>query len=63
MERVGFLGVMMEGGKPIQLGLRLKLIDGKISEAEHLIARDLRDTSLTNLKTPRPGLLANRAAG
>ncbi len=58
VEQVGFLGVMMEGGKPIELGLRLKLTDGKISEAEHLIARDLRETSLANLKTPRPGLLA-----
>jgi hypothetical protein len=61
-EQVGFLCVMKEhgkdGDKPIQLGLRLKLKDRKITEAEHLIARDLRENSLKNLQTPRPGLLA-----
>jgi hypothetical protein len=61
-QQVGFLCMMQEhgkdGDKPIQFGLRLKLKDGKIVEAEHLIARDLRETSLKNLQTPRPGLLA-----
>jgi hypothetical protein len=61
-QQVGFLGVMKEhgkeGDKPIQLGLRLKLKDGKIVEAEHLVARDLRENSLNNLQTPRPSLLA-----
>jgi hypothetical protein len=57
-QQVGFLCVLKEGDKPIQLGLRLKLRDGKITEAEHLIARNLRENSLKNLQTPRPGLLA-----
>lgn len=57
-EQVGFIGMMQENGKPIQFGLRLKLRDGKIVEAEHLIARDLRPTSLKNLETPRPVFLA-----
>ncbi len=60
-EQVGFLCVMKEhgkdGDKPIQLGLRLKLENGKITEAEHLIARNLMENSLKNLQTPRPGLL------
>jgi hypothetical protein len=57
-EEVGFLCVMTESDKPIELGLRLKIRDGKIVEAEHLIARNLTDHSLKNLETPRPGLLA-----
>ena len=57
-QQVGFLCMMKEGDKPIQVGLRLKLKDGKIVEAEHLVARDLRENSLKNLQTPRPGLLA-----
>ncbi len=57
-QQVGLLCVMREGDKPIQLGLRLKLKDGKITEAEHLIARNLPESSLKNLQTPRPGLLA-----
>jgi hypothetical protein len=58
-QEVGFLCVMKEhekeGDKPIQLGLRLKLKDGKIVEAEHLTARGLRSNGLKNPQTPRPG--------
>jgi hypothetical protein len=57
-QQVGLLCVMKEGDKPIQLGLRLRLKDGKITEAEHLIARNLPESSLKNLQTPRSGLLA-----
>jgi hypothetical protein len=61
-QQVGFLGMLKEHDKdtdkPIQLGLRLKLKDGKIVEAEHLIARNLFETSLKHLHSPRPGLLA-----
>ena len=57
-EQVGFLGMMMESDKPIQLGLRLKIVNGEIVEAEHLIARNLTERSLKNLERPRPGLLA-----
>jgi hypothetical protein len=53
-QQVAFLGVMTEAGKPVQVGLRLKLRDGQIVEAEHLLARNLRETSLPNLQTPRP---------
>ena len=40
-EEVGFIGVMAENDKPIELGIRLKIRDGKITEAEHVIARDI----------------------
>jgi hypothetical protein len=49
---------MEENNRPIELGLRLKIRNSQITEAEHLIARDLRPTSLVNLVIPRPGLLA-----
>jgi hypothetical protein len=57
-EEVGFMGVMQESDKPVLLGLRLKIRNGQITEAEHLIARNLSERSLANLQTPRPGLLA-----
>jgi hypothetical protein len=57
-EQIGFIGMMMEGDKPVELGLRLKIRNGQIIEAEHLLARNLMDSSLANLQTPRPGLLA-----
>ncbi|HUN25481.1 MAG TPA: hypothetical protein VMU67_04175 [Steroidobacteraceae bacterium] len=56
-QQVGFLGVMQEDGKPIELALRLKIRHGKIVEMEHLIARNLRPASLKNLETPRPAFL------
>jgi len=49
---------MKESDKPVLLGLRLKIRSGQITEAEHLIARNLSAASLANLETPRPGLLA-----
>jgi hypothetical protein len=57
-EQVGFIGTMKEDGKPVELALRLKVHNGQIVEMEHLIARNLRESSLANLQTPRPGLLA-----
>jgi hypothetical protein len=62
-EEIGFLGVMQENNRPIELALRLKIRNGQITEAEHLIARDLRPTSLVNLVIPRSGLLATVPAG
>ena len=57
-QQIGFLGVMEENAKPVELGLRLKVRNGQIVEAEHLLARNLGASSLANLQTPRPGLLA-----
>jgi hypothetical protein len=61
-QQVGYLAVIKENqdGKqaPIQLGLRLKLESGQITEAEHMIVRNLRETSLANLESPRLPLLS-----
>jgi hypothetical protein len=56
--QVGFLGVMGENGAPVLVALRLKLENGEISEAEHLIVRELTEEALANLVQPRPGLLS-----
>jgi len=54
---VGFIGMMQERGEPIQFGLRLAINDdGEITEAEHMVVRGLRESSLTNLTTVRPAL-------
>jgi hypothetical protein len=55
--QIGFIGMMEESGKPIQLGLRLKVEDGKITEAEHIVVRSFNGNALDNLKTVRPGIL------
>lgn len=57
-QQVGYLAVMEEDGKPIQLGLRLKLEGGKITEAEHLVVHHLNPANLPNLQTPRLPLVS-----
>jgi hypothetical protein len=52
-QEVGFLGVLQENGMPVELALRLKLENGEITEAEHLVARGLNERNLPNLQTPR----------
>jgi hypothetical protein len=56
-EQVGFFGVLKEFGSPVMLGLRIKVVKGRITEIEHVVVRQLRGSGLANLVTPRPGLL------
>jgi hypothetical protein len=55
-QQVGFIAVMEEitDGKshPIEVGARLKLDNGKIVEAEHVVVHSIRETSLKNLEKP-----------
>ncbi len=65
-QQVACLVMMKENDKDILLGARLKLENVKITEAEHLVVRDLGSSpagqgALDNLKKPRPGLLEDVA--
>ena len=62
LQQAGWMGVVERDGKPVMLALRLKLQDGKITEAEHLIAEPFRGQTDT-LKTPRPGLVSTIPEG
>jgi hypothetical protein len=55
-QEVGGMVMLQSEGKPAQFGFRLKLVNGKIVEAEHMIARP-REASLVNLQKPRPAIL------
>jgi len=55
--QVGFFGVMKEFDQPVLLALRLRVQNRLITEIEHVVARNLNETGLKNLVTPRPGLL------
>lgn len=61
-QQIGYLAVLTEkrDGEeaPIELGLRLKLENGRITEAEHLVARNLSENALANLKSPRVPLVS-----
>ncbi|WP_249702082.1 hypothetical protein [Altererythrobacter sp. KTW20L] len=53
-QQVGLLKMMVEGDAPVLVGIRLKLdASGAISEAEHLVARNLTEGQLANLQSPR----------
>jgi hypothetical protein len=55
LQEVGGLVVMQNEGKPAQVGFRLKLVNGKIVEAEHMIVA-MRNANDPNLQKPRPAL-------
>jgi hypothetical protein len=52
--QVGFYGVMKERGRPLIIALRLKVVNGQITEIEHVLARNLRPDAVKNLANPRP---------
>jgi hypothetical protein len=54
-QEVGGIVVMQSDGKPVQFGFRLKVVSGKIVEAEHLVA-PMRDANNPNLQKPRPAI-------
>ncbi len=55
--QVGLYCVMKEFNKPIIFALRLKVEEGKITEIEHVVVRDIRPAGMPNLVTPRSGLV------
>src|SRR5690242_11683195 len=54
-QEVGGMAMMQSDGRPAQVGFRLKLVNGKIAEAEHMVAVP-RETSLPNLQKLRVGI-------
>ncbi len=56
-QSVGFMGLHEEDGKPIQLGVRLKLENGAITEIDHMIWRTISDPMPEGLMKPRAGLI------
>lgn len=57
--QAGFYGVMNERGRPLLMALRLKLVNGQITEIEHVLARSLREDALRNLARPRAEFTAD----
>ncbi len=55
--QIGFIGVIQENNKPTILGARLKLVDGKITEIDHLVIHSGDQPLHSNMSQVRPGLL------
>ena len=57
---IGTMALMKAWGNPLLVSVRLKLVNGRITEIEHVLTTNaLRPASLANLATPRPELLAD----
>ena len=52
--QIGFYGVMKERDRPLIIALRMKVVNGQITEIEHVLARSLRADAVKSLATPRP---------
>ncbi|MDR2389822.1 MAG: hypothetical protein LBD89_08585 [Tannerellaceae bacterium] len=55
---VGFMGMMQEKGQPVMIAVRLKVTEGLVSEAEHLVVRNPEAKNMKYLQTVRPGILS-----
>jgi hypothetical protein len=55
--QVGFLGVIEENKKPTILGARLKVVEGKITEIDHLVVHSDGRPLSPHMAKPRPGLV------
>jgi len=55
LQEVGALVVMQNDGRASQIGIRLKVVNGKIVEAEHLIVA-MRDPNSPTLQKPRAAI-------
>jgi hypothetical protein len=63
LQQVGGIAVMDEGAAPMMLAFRLKVVDGKITQAEHIVSAPAGGARNPNPVTVRPGLLAEIPAG
>ncbi len=52
--QAGFYGVMKERDKPLIIALRLKVVNGQITEIEHVLARNLRPDTVAKMAMARP---------
>ncbi len=55
--QVGFMGVIEEKGRPTILGARLKVVEGKITEIDHLVIHAGKEPLSPQMAKPRPGLV------
>ena len=59
--QIGFMGVIRDKNQPVLLGARLKLVNGKISEIDHMVS-PLKEPLPAGLLKPRSGLITKLAS-
>lgn len=63
LQQVGGIAVLQDAGKPTMLAFRLKVVNGRITQAEHISSAPLGGEKNANIGTVRPGLLREIPAG
>ena len=63
LQQAGWIGVILQDGKPMMLALRLKVENGRITQAEHIVSAPLGGAGNPDIATPRPGLVREIPAG
>jgi hypothetical protein len=59
---VGFIGQLMENDSPVPVALRLKVVNGQVTQAETIVARNTSFAKADGFATPNPVLLADLKA-
>ena len=52
-DQVAFIGTLKEFDRPVLVAVRLRVLNRRVIEAEHVVARSLTEPGLKNLVTPR----------
>jgi hypothetical protein len=55
---VGFIGQLLENDAPVPVALRLKVLNGQVTEAETIVARNTAFAKADGFSAPKPVLLA-----
>jgi len=56
---VGFIGLLKENDSPVPVALRLKVVNGQVTEAETIVARNTPFARADGFVAPKPVLLAD----
>jgi hypothetical protein len=59
---VGFIGQLMENDSPVPVALRLKVVNGQVTQAETIVARNTPFAKADGFATPEPVLLEDLKA-
>lgn len=62
-DQVAFIGAMKEFGRPVLVALRLRVLNRRVLEAEHVVVRSLAEPGLKNLAAPRAAFAADVPIG
>jgi hypothetical protein len=61
---IGLMALMQAWGNPVLVAIRLKVVNGRITEIEHVVTTNaIRPAALANLTTPRPEFVADVPPG